>query len=295
MRIAPLVLALLVAMSSTVVAQQDAVLFHLKLRSRTGGLDQSAKSEVVEKDVTWDPVATVVIVCDMWDAHWCQGAANRVVELAPAMNRMIKNARDRGALIIHAPSSCMDFYKNSSARIIAQSAPFSKTPIELSTVERWGTAWCYPDPKREPAIPIDDSDMGCDCVKKCEIRSPWTREISTIQIETGDALTDNGQETWNLLQSQKIDNVIICGVHLNMCVLGRPFAIRQMVKLGKNVALVRDMTDTMYNHEKSPHVDHFTGTDLMVGHVERYWCPSFNSSDIVGGKPFRFQEDQRKP
>ena len=28
-------------------------------------------------------------------------------------------------------------------------------------------------------------------------------------------------------------NVILCGVHLNMCVLGRPFGIRQMVKLGK--------------------------------------------------------------
>ena len=28
---------------------------------------------------------------------------------------------------------------------------------------------------------------------------------------------------------RKIENVIILGVHLNMCVLGRPFAIRQMV------------------------------------------------------------------
>ena len=34
-----------------------------------------------------------------------------------------------------------------------------------------------------------------------------------------------------------------------MCVLGRPFGIRQMVHLGKNVALMRDMTDTMYNPE----------------------------------------------
>ena len=37
------------------------------------------------------------------------------------------------------------------------------------------------------------------------------------------------------------------GVHTNMCVLGRPFGLRQMAKNGKNVVLMRDMTDTMYN------------------------------------------------
>jgi hypothetical protein len=97
-----------------------------------------------------------------------------------------------------------------------------------------------------------------------------------------DAITDNGQETWNLLAERGIENVILCGVHLNMCVLGRPFAIRQMVKLGKNVALMRDMTDTMYNPERPPGVSHFEGTDLMIQHVEKFWCPSFTSNDITG-------------
>ena len=69
--------------------------------------------------------------------------------------------------------------------------------------------------------------------EKCEIREAWTRQIKTIEIMKGDAITDNGQETWNLLAERKIENVILCGVHLNMCVLGRPFGIRQMVKLGK--------------------------------------------------------------
>ena len=58
-----------------------------------------------------------------------------------------------------------------------------------------------------------------------------------------------------------------------MCVLGRPFGIRQMTDLGKNVALMRDMTDTMYNPEKRPMVDHFAGTDLVVEHVETLLVP----------------------
>jgi len=106
-------------------------------------------------------------------------------------------------------------------------------------------------------------------------------------------VTDNGQETFNLLAERGIQNVILMGVHLNMCVLGRPFAIRQMVQQGKNVALMRDMTDTMYNHEKRPMVSHFQGTDLVVEHIEKYWCPSFASSDITGRPAFRFKEDRR--
>jgi nicotinamidase-related amidase len=211
------------------------------------------------------------------------------------MNKMVNAAREKGIFIIHAPSSVVSFYDKTPQRKLAQAAPFSKSPSPLSVKERWGTNWCWPDPKFEGVLPIDDSDMGCSCKgEKCEIREAWTRQIKTIELVKGDALTDNGQETWNLLAERKIDNVILCGVHLNMCVLGRPFGIRQMVKLGKNVALMRDMTDTMYNPERPPGVDHFTGTDLVINHVEQHWCPSFTSADLVDGKPFRLKEDERK-
>jgi hypothetical protein len=80
-----------------------------------------------------------------------------------------------------------------------------------------------------------------------------------------------------------------------MCVLGRPFAIRQMVTLGKRVALMRDMTDTMYNPERPPGGTHFTGNRLMIEHVECYWCPSFTSTDLTGRPPFRFKEERDAP
>jgi hypothetical protein len=166
----------------------------------------------------------------------------------------------------------------------------------LADTQRWGTAWDWPDKSREPALPIDDSDMGCDCDTPCEIAGPWTRQIATINIDHDrDAITDNGQELVNLIAQRGIDNVFVCGVHLNMCVLGRPFAIRQLVKLGKNVVLVRDMTDTMYNHRMRPFVDHFAGTDLVIEHVEKYWCPSIESTDFLGGEPFRFADAPSKP
>ena len=263
----------------------------LNLRSRPGTHGKEAPA--AEKKSDWDPKKTAIIVCDMWDDHWCKSAAQRVTEMAGPMNDMLKTARSRGIFIIHAPSTCTAFYKDTPQRKRAQTAPFAKTPAPLATSERWGTAWNWPDAKHEGVLPIDDSDMGCSCREKCTIRSPWTRQIATIEITADDAITDDGQEAWNLLAERGITNVILCGVHLNMCVLGRPFGIRQMVKLGKNVALMRDMTDTMYNPERPPGGTHFDGTDRVIEHVEKYWCPSFTSSDITGKAAFRFKEDMR--
>jgi nicotinamidase-related amidase len=269
-----------------------APMLNLHLRSRTA--NARGDSDLAEKSAAWDPKKTTLIICDMWDDHWCKSAARRVVEMAGPLNEVVKQARAQGVFIIHAPSSVTAFYQDTPQRRRAQAAAFVKTPVALAASPRWGTAWCWTDSKHEAVLPIDDSDMGCSCVgTKCPIREAWTRQIATIAIAPEDAVTDHGQETWNLLAERGITNVILCGVHLNMCVLGRPFAIRQQVYLGKNVALMRDMTDTMYNPERPPGVDHFTGTDLVIAHVERHWCPSFTSSDITGQPAFRFLEDQR--
>lgn len=275
-------------LSLSVVDAED--MLQLKLRSRPSS---GQKDEIKYEETQWNPRRTAVVICDMWDDHWCQGAAKRVGELAVPMNRLIEHLREKGALIVHAPSSVVDFYEGTPQRQLAKDAPFAKTPVPLSTAERWGTHWCWPDPTRETDLPIDDTDMGCDCPEKCKIRDAWSRQIGTIQIAAGDVITDNGQEFFNLMHARGIDNVLIMGVHLNMCVLGRPFGIRQSTKLGKNVVLVRDLTDSMYNHRMRPFVDHFSGHDLVVAHVEKFWCPTITSDQIVGGKPYRFVNDRR--
>jgi hypothetical protein len=44
------------------------------------------------------------------------------------------------------------------------------------------------------------------------------------------------------------------GGHTNMCVLDRSFAIKQLVRWGFAVALVRDLTDAMNDDARSRHV-----------------------------------------
>jgi hypothetical protein len=47
----------------------------------------------------------------------------------------------------------------------------------------------------------------------------------------------------------------------------------------------------MYNPERPPGVSHFAGTQLMIEHVERYWCPSVASTALTGKPAFRFAGD----
>ena len=275
---------LMSAAGSVASAQQSSLT--LNARSRVETEAGSGRWHSIIKPTEWKPSQTAIVVCDMWDKHWCPNSTIRVAEMAPRMNEVIKAARDKGVFIIHCPSDTMDFYKDWPQRKLAQSAPFVETKIPL---ERW----CHLDPTREgQKLPVDDSDGGCDCDEPVKNYRAWSRQHPAIHIAENDAITDNA-EAFYLMKQRGITNVIVMGVHTNMCVLGRPFSIRQMVNQGQNVVLMRDMTDTMYNPAMSPFVSHFTGNDLVTEHIEQYWCPSITSADFHGGQPFRFSEDKR--
>jgi nicotinamidase-related amidase len=250
---------------------------------------------VQESTLNWDPRHCAVVVIDMWDDHWCRSAAARVTELAPAVNAALDSARQLGILVVHAPSSVAAFYDGTPQRALARAAPHKEPPLPLPPDRRWGTGWCWPDPEKEPELPIDDTDMGCDCETPCTIRAAWSKQMDAIAIVEGDALTDDGQELFNLFEQRDVRHVLVMGVHLNMCVLGRPTGIRQLIAFGRDVVLVRDLTDTMYNPRSSPKVSHFDGTRLVVEHVERHCCPSVLSTSLTGRPQFRFSTDSGGP
>jgi len=278
---AGLVLCLLARAVPAVAAEP--LLLHARSRVPVAGMPGAFA--IVESELRWDPAQTAVVVCDMWDQHWCRGAAARVAEMAPRMNEVLKAARARGVLIIHCPSECLKPYAGTPQRQRAQNAPVVATEVPL---ERWRRL----DPQREPPLPIDDSDGGCDCEPACKHGAPWTRQIETLEIAAEDAITDSA-EAFYLMRARGITNVIVMGVHANICVLGRPFSIRQMVLQGQNVVLMRDMTDTMYNSRRPPYVSHFRGNELVVEHIEKYWCPTITSTDFTGLAPFAFAADDR--
>ena len=268
---------------------------HFRARHRAEQVKGSGEFHVVIDDVEWEPKQTALVICDMWDRHWCKSATARVAEMAPRIDAVADALRSRGALIIHCPSDTMDYYRDYPGRRLAQAAP--KVNAAGGDGGRRAGApplqgWCGVRPDREPPLPIDDSDGGCPDDPPCKQGKAWSHQIDSIHIRPGDAITDSA-EAFYLMRQRGITNVLVTGVHENMCVLGRPFSIRQMVTQGQRVLLVRDLTDTMYNPRSRPFVDHFTGTDLVAEHIEKYWCPTVTSDQIIGGAPFRFAEDHR--
>lgn len=277
--------------------------FQLQLRYQQETADQSNCYHRLIREENWDTCQTAIIVCDVWDYHHCLNAVRRLEEFAPRLNQVLIKARQKGITIIHSPSDCMPAYANHPARKRAiEVSPAASLPAEI-------TSWCSRIPSEEAAVyPIDQSDGGEDddpqehaaWVARLKAMGrnpalPWKKQSDLISIDSQkDYITDRGDEVWNILENKGIKNVILTGVHVNMCVLGRPFGLRQLVRNSKNVVLMRDMTDSMYNPARWPYVSHYTGNDRIISHIEKFICPTVTSDQILGGKPFQFSKDKRK-
>lgn len=242
----------------------------LRLRSRVETFKGSGVWDEVYVDRKFPARETAIVICDMWDKHWCQGASRRCDELAAKMNPVIQVARARGVQIVHSPSDTMNFYADwpQRRRMTVNAAPALPKPLDLS----------------DPPLPIDDSDGGCDTAEKPWYKA-WSCQSARIEIGQADVISDNGTEVYNFFKQRGIKTILYMGVHTNMCVLNRTFAIKQMARWGFECILVRDLTDTMYDPKDHPYVSHEQGTELVVEHIEKYWAPSILSNQLLASAP----------
>lgn len=259
----------------------DSGVLIMKVRRREGEGDGT---RVVEETLTWKAAETAIILCDMWADHPCRLAAERVAEMAPRMNEVVTAARERGIAIIHAPSGGVQHYEETPFRERMKQAPYAKPPVKISN-------WCPLDPAREGKLPIvDDVRRGEAEVTGCDDPQPRKHEPrdrhqhAAIRMTEPDGVSDNGQEIFNLLRHEGRRNVILMGVHANMCILGRPFGIRQQVALGHSVVLCRDLTDAMYDPRDPPYVSHARGVELVIEHIERWWCGTILAESLTDGR-----------
>jgi nicotinamidase-related amidase len=216
-----------------------------------------------------NPAKCAVVVCDMWDDHWCKKASERCAELAKRAEPVLKACRASGMTIVHCPSDTMPFYKDHLARKRVAAVKKAEPPKSKDLPN--------------PALPVDDSDGGCDDDKPAKPFKAWTRQHAAITIDGDkDYITDSGAEAYSIMKEKGIDTLFVMGVHTNMCVLNRSFAIKQMVKWDVRTFLVRDLTDAMYNPKMKPMVTHDKGTQLIIEHIEKHWCATIESKALLG-------------
>jgi hypothetical protein len=226
--------------------------------------------EVMEEKRCCRPEETALVIVDMWDKHWSTAATRRCAVLAEKINAAAVRARDKGALIVHAASDVEGFYRDTEARARLLSVPAL-------------TAIPEPVEVKDHPLPIDDSDQGSDSESG---DSPpvrvWFRQTEKIHIDQSRDIIcgDEGDLLFSYFKAKGIKFALYMGVHTNMCVLGRSFAIKKMLRRGLDTALVRDLTDAMYNPAMPPYVSHEEGTRLVVAYIEKFYCPTIESGQI---------------
>ena len=235
----------------------------LRVRRREESTDSGT---VCQDNVEINNTETAVVICDMWDKHWCTGATERIHVLARKIEAFVEIARAASIAIIHAPSDTMGFYKYYPERQRVARLTRLAPPQQVR--------------KDSPPLPVDDSDEGCDTIDDKPV-SVWTRENLAISIKEDDVISDNGEEIYSFLRAYGMNNLLFTGVHVNKCILDRSFGIKQMSAWGVSCILLRDLTDAIYNPRLWPWVSTDEATRLVVEYIEKYWCPSALATDIA--------------
>jgi nicotinamidase-related amidase len=223
--------------------------------------------EAEEEQKTFGAKATAVVVCDVWDRHWSEGATARVAELAPEIDTFCRWARDAGALVVHAPSGTMQAYQTAPARKRAAGLAGPRPPLTVEV----------------PPLPIDADGGGSDTDDQFPPGTPvWSRQHDAISIDQEtDLITDDGGELAAYLRMTGRDTVLMTGVHTNLCVLKRSFGLLALTSLGFSAVLVSDLTDAMYDPATPPYVSHEEGTALVVRYIEAFVGPTTRTTDIA--------------
>ena len=201
-----------------------------------------------EETVRWAPQETAILVVDMWKYHACQPAMQRAHELAARINRVVSAARQRGAFIIHVPSSGVEEmtpeYPVQRARMVAAAAacPAETQGTGVSTCpaatkthagDAVGRLEQSTDARRpEPEVPF--AGGGCDD-DGITPPPPWDDDTHAqhegIGIFPRDGLSDNAREIAGALLGGGFRQVVVTGVHANECLLTRPFGLRLLQRL----------------------------------------------------------------
>ena len=255
----------------------------LRARRRVEDPPGSGKFRTSEEVLRWEVAQTAIIICDVWDTDSCVTEVQRNRILAPRINEAVSAARNLGVMIFHCPSDTMKYYARTPQRIRMQRAPMVPSPIPIGATPQ------NPDPLFR-GVCGDNISKGFfispgPSTTRGNGRYPWQREHPAIDIAGYDGVSESGQEVYNYCKQEGITNLAITGVHTNECVLNRSFGIRMMTRLGFNMVLVRDLSDSGYFPHAPPFISHTRGSELIVEHIEAHWCPSILSDDLTSVIP----------
>jgi len=232
-------------------------LLHLDLQTRD---PQTSQPRVRTEDVDSSKVAVVIV--DPWNFHWCMTACERVSAMVPRWNRAVECARKLGMPILWAPSDVVGMYSGHPARERALAVPLVPVPKVREMPPACFTA------------PVG----GCLCGPgiNCIVNYGWDGMNPDLLVADEDLIASSTEEVYSLLHERGITHVIYLGLHTNMCLFGKPGALKYMVQAGLNCMLARDINDAFTSYNPSTGFTPDKGTQQTDEDLERAGVPTIN-------------------
>jgi len=211
-----------------------------------------------------EPKHVAIIVVDMWNWHWCKTSTERVAALVPRMNRALAQARALGMTIFLCPTDVADNYVG--------------TPM----VERVLAVDPMPMPQGPDLVcPAAPDGGGCTCGReRCLVNYGWDGMHPDLVIGSDDLMPNDPERLYTLCQQRGITHIIFCGVHTQVCLLGKSIGLRAMTRAGFQCALARDLTDAHGRYEPGVETpDEFTAK--VVAHFEQHLTATVDFADTL--------------
>ena len=220
----------------------------------------SSKVVVQNEKVASNKVGVVIV--DPWNYHWCMTACERVSAMVPRWNCCLQCARKLDMVVIFAPSDVVGSYAGTPQRERALAVPLLPVPVERDM------------PPAKFTAPIG----GCMCGPglACQCNYGHDGINPGLKLADSDYIASSTEEVYSLLKHHGATHVIYMGLHTNMCLFGKPGALKYMVQAGLNCMVARDVNDAFTSYDPKTGFTPDRGTRQTDEDLERAGVPTIN-------------------
>jgi hypothetical protein len=113
-----------------------------------------------------------------------------------------------------------------------------RRPAPIIDLPRYSTCPCHP-----PCAPPDQSIAW---------PWPWRRQHPLIEIADDDFVAcEDGDAVYGIVHRSSSEPVAFCGLHLDQCILDRPFGVKALWGAGTDVVILEDLSEPTHPDDRS--------------------------------------------
>jgi hypothetical protein len=220
--------------------------------------------EIKHVQETVDSAKIAIVIVDPWNYHWCMTACERVSAMVPRWNRALECAHKLNLPIIWCPSDVVAAYSGWPQRERAMA-------LEPIQVPEKGKLSCN----------FTAAVWGCMCGPglSCVVNYGENAIHPELVIAETDYIASSTEEVYTILKHHGITHVIYLGLHTNMCLFGKPGALKYMADAGLVCWLGRDINDAFTHYDPATNFTPDRGTQQTDEDLERAGIPTINVAE----------------